>query len=146
MPNRHRQPLVLAAAAFTLAGGAAHLREWLDSYRDVPADAPGAFVVRIGFPASAAAALVIAVALVATIWVARRFAPYVVGAAIAFNAASLGTLIATRTGSVLGWTEPVWTPGADQIRALEIGALVVLAASVLVARVARPVPVPVTSH
>lgn len=29
-----------------------------------------------------------------------------------------------------GWAEPVWTVGADQIRAVEIGALVSLAAVV----------------
>jgi hypothetical protein len=138
VPTRHRQPLVLVAAAFTLAGGFVHLREWVDGYRDVPADAPGAFVVRFGFPVNAGVAAALTVALLATLWVGRRLAPYVVGAAIAFNAASLATLIATRTGTVLGWTEPVWTPGADQIRAVEIGALVALAASALVNRAARP--------
>lgn len=94
--------------------------------------------MRVGFPVTAGMALALAVGLVATMWVARRFAPHVAGAAIAFNVVSLGTLIATRTGSVFGWTEPVWTPAADQIRAVEVGALVALAASVLVGRAARP--------
>lgn len=146
--ERHRQPLVLAAALFTLAGGYLHLQEWLDGYRNVPADAPGAYVVRIGFPVSAGTALALAVALVATLWVGRRLSPYVMGAAAVFNAVSLGILIATRTGSVLGWTEPVWTPGADQIRAVEVGALLALAATALITTAARrtyPRPLPVRS-
>ncbi len=137
--TRHRVPLVLAAAAFIAAGGYVHLREWLDTYRHVPSDAAGSFVVRIGFPVNAAISLLVAVALVATLFVARRFSHYVVAGAVSFQVASLGILVATRTGSVLGWTEPIWTPGADQTRAVEIGALVALAASAMIGLTARRV-------
>ncbi|MEY2403444.1 MAG: hypothetical protein QOD38_995, partial [Acidimicrobiaceae bacterium] len=47
-------------------------------------------------------------------------------------AASLGSLILSRTGSVLGWKEPVWTDGANQARAVEIVALVALAGVIAV--------------
>jgi hypothetical protein len=122
---------------FTAAGGYVHLREWLDTYRAVPADAPGAAVVRVGFPLNAAASFLVAVALLATLVVATRFSRHVVVAAIVLQVGSLGMLIATRTGSVLGWTEPVWTRAANQSRAVEIGALVVLLAAIALTTLAR---------
>ncbi len=140
--SRHRQPVTLAAAAFVLAGGYVHLREWLDGYRDVPADAPGAFVVRIGFPVNAALSVVVAGALVVTLFVATRHASKVVAAAALFQAGSLAVLIGTRVGSVLGWMEPTWTPGANQSRALEIGALLALGATLAVGGVVRRLPQP----
>lgn len=121
-------PLVVAAALFVAAGGFVHLREWLDTYRHVPADVPGAFLVRVGFPLDTAVSAGVAGALLAGAFGLRRPAPWFVLAAAAFQAASLAVLVATRTGSVLGWAEPVWTAGADQSRAVEIGALVSLAA------------------
>lgn len=128
--RRTTTPLVLAAAMFVGAGGFAHLREWLDTYRDVPADAPGAAVVRVGFPINAGLSVLLVAALVLTVFRFRRFQPYVLVGAILFQAGSLATLILSRTGSLFGWAEPVWTVGADQIRAVEIGALVSLAAVV----------------
>jgi hypothetical protein len=139
--TRHRGPLVIAAAAFVAAGGYVHAREWLDGYRDVPAAAPGAFLVRVGFPLNAAMSLLVAVTLVATLFVARRRAPVVVAGAMAFQAVSLAVLIGTRVGSVLGWTEPVWTRGADQARAVGIGAIVALVGVVAVSAAARRMPV-----
>lgn len=136
---RHRAPLVLAAAAFIAAGGYVHAREWLDTYRNVPADAAGAVVVRVGFPLNAGMSLLLAGALVVTLFFGRRFAPWVTVAALVFQATSLAVLIGTRVGSVLGWAEPIWTVGADQTRAAEIGALVALAASLLLPVMARPV-------
>lgn len=132
LATRYRRPLVLAAAAFVAAGGYVHLREWLDGYRDVPADASGAFVVRVGFPLNAAMSLLVAAGLVATLFVARRFGPLVVAAAIALQTTSLAVRIGTRVGSVLGWTEPVWTRGADQARAVGLGAIVALLAAMAV--------------
>jgi hypothetical protein len=131
-PSRYTAPLLLAAAAFVAAGGFVHLREWLDTYRQVPAGAAGAAVVRIGFPINTATSLVIAVALVVTAVRRTRFQTHVVAAAMLFEAASLTALILTRTGTLLGWTEPVWTLGADRTRAVEIGALISLAAVVAV--------------
>ena len=128
---------MLIAAAFVAAGGYVHLREWLDTYRAVPAEAAGSFVVRIGFPVNVVISALVAVALVVTLFVAKRLAPLVAAAAVAFQAGSLAVLIGTRVGSVLGWAEPVWTPGADQTRAVEIGALVALMASLAVGLTAR---------
>ncbi len=130
--RRPTTPLVVAAAAFVGAGGFIHLRDWLDIYRRVPASAPGAAVVRVGFPINAGLSLLLAVALVVTMFAFRRFAPLVVGASVVFEAGSLGVLILSRTGNVAGWMEPVWTDGANQTRAVEIGAMAALAAVVAV--------------
>jgi hypothetical protein len=125
--------MLLAAASFVAAGGFVHLREWLDTYREVPASAAGAAVVRVGFPLNAAASAVVAGALVFCAMRRTRFAPHIVAAAIVLQAGSLAALVLTRTSSLLGWAEPVWTLGADQTRAVEIGALISLAAAVAVA-------------
>ena len=138
--------MLLAAAAFSTAGGYIHLREWLDSYRGVPASSPGGWVVRIGFPVNAAASLLLAIALLLVATGLPRLVVPALVASIGFQAGSLGVLIATRTGSVFGWSEPVWTHGADQTRAVEIGALLALAAAgalFTATRTSRPVPVPV---
>jgi hypothetical protein len=126
--TRSTRPMVAIAALFVLAGGYIHLREWLDTYRHVPGDVDGSFVVRLGFPLNAAASVVLALVLVAAMVRWHRLLPLAIAAAAAFEAASLATLILSRTGSVLGWAEPVWTDGAEQTRAVEIGALLVLAA------------------
>jgi hypothetical protein len=117
---------MLGAALFVAAGGFIHLREWLATYRHVPASAPGSALVRVGFPLNAAASAALAVALViCALWL-HRLIRLVVAAAVLFEAGSLATLILSRTGSVLGWMEPIWTRGANQTRAVELGALVSL--------------------
>jgi hypothetical protein len=136
---RDTRPMVAIAAAFVLAGGYVHLREWLDTYRHVPSGVDGSFVVKLGFPVDAVISVVLAIALVASVVRWPRRAPIAVAAAIGFEAASLATLILTRTGSVLGWAEPIWTDGAEQTRAVEIGALLTLAVvAVLLAAARRP--------
>jgi hypothetical protein len=127
MRDRLMALLIVTAAAFVAAGGFIHLREWLDTYRNVPASVPGAAVVRVGFPVNAAVSLVVAIALLATLWRWTSQMTVVALSAFAFEAASLASLILSRTGSVLGWKEPVWTDGANQARAVEIIALVALA-------------------
>jgi hypothetical protein len=121
--------MLLLAAAFVAAGGAVHLREWLDIYRHVPASLPGAAVVRIGFPLNALGSLLFAGALVAAVFTTRRIALAIGAANVGFQAASLGALISSRTGTVFGWMETGWSRGASQTRAVEIGALVVLGAA-----------------
>lgn len=128
--RRPTTPLVLAIAAFVAAGGYIHLREWLDTYRSIPSSVPGSAVVRLGFPVNAAisfllAALLVAVALRASR--TNRATNVVLGATALFQIGSLASLILSRTDSVFGWSEAVWTRGADQSRAVEIGALVILA-------------------
>ncbi|MGQ0617758.1 MAG: hypothetical protein ACT4PW_12340 [Acidimicrobiia bacterium] len=138
--RRSANPLVLASAGFVLASGLIHLREWLDTYRFVPTEAPGSFVVRLGFPLHTATAVVITAALVATLFKRfSRFTPLVLLAAIGFQATSLAVLILTRTGTVLGWTEPVWTSAANETRIVEIGALVLLALVVVARTGSEPV-------
>lgn len=125
--------MLAAAALFVAAGGFVHLREWLDIYRHVPADAAGSAVVRLGFPVNVAISLLVAVALVICGIRRSRFTPHVVVAAAVFQIGSLGALIATRTGSLLGWAEPSWTAGANQSLAVEVGALVALTAVAIIA-------------
>ncbi|MDX6660916.1 MAG: hypothetical protein QOJ55_1738 [Solirubrobacteraceae bacterium] len=136
--RRLTTPITLVAAALTVAGGAIHLREWLHTYRHVPSAVPGSFVVKVGFPINAVTSVVIAVALVyAGVW-ARHLLPFALAAAAGFEAASLASLILSRVGDVLGWRETAWTPGAEQTRAVEIGALVAIAlVALLLVRIRR---------
>lgn len=134
--SRLRDPLtsVLAlAAVFVAAGGYVHLREWLDVYRHYPADLSGVEVVRVGFVINAGASAVLAIALLAAAFLGRRAVLGIVAAAALFQAASLAALIQSRRGTVLGWMEVGWSRGAAQTRAVEIGALLVLAAAATLA-------------
>jgi hypothetical protein len=120
-------PMVAVSAMFVAAGGLIHFLEWLDIYRHVPSSAPGAAVVRVGFPINAAASLLVVVALVLAFRRASRLTLAVILGALAIQAASLAALITTRVGSLFGWAEPAWTSGAEQTRAVEIAAIVALA-------------------
>ena len=131
-------PMLGAAAVFVAAGGFIHLREWFALYRHVPADAPGAAVVRLGFPVNAVVSFALAAALAYLIVRRSPRSRYVVGAAFVVQAASLAALIVTRTGSLLGWSEPVWTRAADQTRAVEVGALLALCGVAIVGRFTAP--------
>ena len=139
--NRLARPMLLAAAAFTAAGGYVHLTEWLDTYRDVPSAAPGSWLVRIGFPVNAGVSLVAAVALVVAATRRPKLAAPAIVATFLCQAASLAFLIGSRTGSVLGWTEPIWTEGAERSRALEIAAMAALLVAVVIRPARRPTPV-----
>lgn len=127
-PVRLTAPMFVTAAMFVAAGGYVHLRDWLNLYRHLPADSAGAAVVRVGFPINAALSLVLASALVVCALRMSRLAPLVGIAAALFQVGSLAMLIATRTGTVVGWTEPTWTGGPSVSRAVEIGALLSLSA------------------
>jgi hypothetical protein len=121
-------PLILSGL-FVAAGGFVHLREWLDTYRHVPASLPGAEVVRVGFVLNAVVSAVLLVALLAALFVGRRAVAVVLASAALFEAGSLATLVQTRRGTVFGWMERGWTLGASQTGAVEIGALCMLAAA-----------------
>ena len=121
--------MTFVAAAFALAGGWVHLREWLDGYRDVPASAPGSAVVRLGFPVSAALAVLLTLALLASLRASRRLRWSVLGAAAVFEVASLVAVVLTRQGTLFGWTEPQWTLGAEQTALAAAGSLVGLVAT-----------------
>ncbi len=132
--------MLFASAAYVVAGGYIHVSEWLAQYRFVPTSAPGAALVRIGFPVNAALSVVLAVVLVAAaVRLPRLVVPAVVGT-MAFQAASLVFVIGSRIGTVLGWSEPAWTMAAEQTRAVEIGALLTLATAVVVHLSARSCP------
>lgn len=129
--RRSRALVVLlagVAAMFVAAGGYVHLREWLDVYRDVPSALPGAAVVKVGFPANVATSALAVVAILAVaIRRMRRWVLPVGAAVLAFQVGSLVVLVLTRTGSVLGWSEPTWTDAAEVTRAVEVAAIVALA-------------------
>src|SRR5205085_8286535 len=120
-------PALLALAAlYVVAGGYSHLNQWLDGYRNIPAAVPGWWVVRIGFPVSAGTSLIVAAALITAAARASLRLPALVIAA-GFELSSLGVLLATRMGSVFGWSEHGWTAGARQTFALELGAMATIA-------------------
>ena len=50
------------------------------------------------------------------------------GGALVFQAGSIAALVISREGSLFGWMEPTYTPGAEQALAVEIGAAVCLVA------------------
>jgi hypothetical protein len=127
--NRPRAPLLLLGSVFVAAGGLVHLREWSETYRHVPLSLPGAQVVRVGFLVNTGASAVLVVALVFAVLAGRRHAAIVVAVAALAETASLATLIQSRRGSVLGWMERGWSPGATESLAVEIGALVMLSAA-----------------
>lgn len=128
------RPLVLAATLYTLLGGYVHIHEWLKGYRNIPASVPGSWLVRLGFPLNAAASVLLAGALVLVAWRLPKFVVPALLANIGFHVSSLAVLIGTRVGSVFGWAEPSWTPGANQARAVEIGALLLSGLAVVVTR------------
>lgn len=111
---------------FVAAGGFVHARDWLGIYRLVPADLAGAAVVRVGFPINVGISALLVVVLMACAVSRSRFTPLVAAGGFLFQAGSLASLILSRTGSLFGWQEPAWTLGADQSRAVEIGALIAL--------------------
>ena len=139
-------PLMISSALFVAAGGFVHFREWFDTYRHLPGSVAGVAVVRVGFPIEGFVSAVVVGALVYCIARRSRFTPLVIAGAIVFEAAALATLIATRTGNVFGWSEHVWTLGANESRAVEIGALVALVAVAAVGALTWRPPVPAPSR
>lgn len=120
-------------AMFVLAGGGVHLREWLTTYRTVPADVPGAVVVRSGFLVNVAVSAVVAalVLVAAAVRMRRRsrwWLPVVVGA-IVFEAANVVALILSRNGGFGGWSEEGWGSGATAALTVELTAVLLLGLS-----------------
>lgn len=140
--RRVTTPLILIAALFVLAGGYVHLREWLDIYRALPSIVPGRDVVRIGFPINAGLSIALAFALVLTTVRLRRLAPVVLVGAILFEAGSLAAVVISRNTTLFGWMESVWTLGANQSVALEIGAIVNLVLVLALGTIRRRAPHP----
>lgn len=123
-------PMLLAGAVFTAGGGYVHLHAWLDGYRYVPAATPGSWLVRVGFPVAAGISVLLAAVLLAAVPGSRsRLVAVAVAAGAAFNAGALALVVATRSTTVFGWTEPIWDNAASQSRAVEVGALLVLGAA-----------------
>ena len=136
-PPFYARLLLAAAAVFVAAGGFVHAREWLETYRNVPAEVAGSAVVRIGFPINVVISLLVVAALGWCALKRSRFTLHVAAAAAVFQLGSLAALVVSHRGSLFGWTEPTWTLGAQQTLAVEIGALVSLAGFALIALLER---------
>lgn len=138
---RLARPLLGLAALFVLAGGWVHLRDWAELYRKLPNQIPGVWVVKEGFLANVVASLVFAAAIAFVALRQTKRTNLVLAAVAGFQLSSLAVLILSRTGSVAGWNESTWTLGANQARAVEIGALLCLAAAAVVLHGRRMTPV-----
>lgn len=111
---------------------------WNSDYRDLPKEVPGAWVVRDGFPISAAVSVVMAVALTVTAFgmlsALRRF---VIPLALALEAGSLAALVLSRSSSIFSWSEKGWDSNAEQILVVEIVAVVLLVAAAVLPTLLR---------
>jgi hypothetical protein len=134
---------MIITAVPLITGGALHLRDWLRTYRGVPWEVPGAWVVRVGFPVNAAVSVAFAVVLVVAAARSWSVARWVVAGAIGFQASSIAALALSRGSGVFGWVEPGWTVEARQILTLEIATIIGLALTYVAylssARATRPV-------
>ncbi|MGI8686622.1 MAG: hypothetical protein ACR2MO_16290 [Acidimicrobiales bacterium] len=111
----------LCAVTFLVVGGLVHLQLWRTGYRGIP-KVGDAFLVSIGL------AFVLALAvLVRNDWRLNL-------AGILFATGSLGAIVMSRTVGILGFTERAWTDRAVQATTAEIGAIVALAAVLLLTR------------
>jgi hypothetical protein len=133
-----RRPLLALTAVYTFGTAAVHLREWSDTYRDIPHAVPGSAVVRVGFPINAGVALALAVGLLVTAVKASGLGRWVQAATALFLVTSLAALVLSRTGSLFGWMEHGWSTGAKETAAVEVAALLCLALTMFVDRVRQP--------
>lgn len=142
--RRLARPLMFLAAALVGAGGFIHLREWLDVYRFVPSEFPGAFVVTVGFPVNVAVSAIAVAALAFTALKARFRGPVLIAVGL-FQLGSLAVLIGSHTGGVLGWMEPGWSGAPMQTLVVEIAALVALVGAAVTTFAGPQQPVAETS-
>lgn len=115
-----RTALDVLTAALVLAGGVIHFMIWRSTYRHVPSQVPGVWVVKTGFPLDAAVSVVVAIAIVV---IARRL-PLLLLAIAVFQAVDIGFLVLSREASIFGWKEAGWNSDAKKVIVVEILALV----------------------
>ena len=121
-----RTILRLVGALAVLAGGLLHFKVWNDVYKEIPSgQAPGLWVVKIGFPVQAAASVLLAVLMIFV----RR--PIVWAAAVLLDIGSVLALVLSRKASLFGWKEIGWGGDVRLILISEVAAVVVI--SVLLA-------------
>ncbi|MDQ3931435.1 MAG: hypothetical protein M3252_01150, partial [Actinomycetota bacterium] len=101
-------PFLTISALLMAGGGALHLGDWIRTYRALPWQVHGAWVVRVGLPVNAAISFLLAALLVVVATRRPRLRLYAIAGAIALEFASLLALVLSRYGGVLGWTEPGW--------------------------------------
>ncbi|HEY4376370.1 MAG TPA: hypothetical protein VGM93_04400 [Acidimicrobiales bacterium] len=124
------KPMVtrFVAAILVLLGGILHLQLWNKTYRDTPSIAPGAWVVRDGFPVNATASIILAAALVASAAGLLALAPRLIGfLALVLEGASIAALTLSRsTKGIFRWHETGWDTDAKRIIFVEVAAAIVL--------------------
>lgn len=131
-------PTVLAVL-FALANAVVHLREWLQTYLELPDQIPGVWVVKIGFPVQIVLAVVLAGALVFALWRRPRLLWPVAVANVLFELGSIGALLVSRYASLFGWTERTWSGGPTQALVVEIAAALAAVGVIVTSRSAlRP--------
>jgi hypothetical protein len=117
-----RSILRLVTAALVALNGLVHVDLWQDGYR---------FVDRVGplFLVNAALAGVLALAVLV------RPARWVLAGVVGFSVASIGALVLSRTGEgFLGFMERGWSAEARRALSVEVGAVAVAGAQLLVSR------------
>lgn len=111
----------LCAVAFVIIGGLVHLELWRSGYKAIPYVGK-AFLVNV-----ALAGLVGVAVLIRDDWRVHV-------AGVVFATGSLAALVLSRTVGFLGFTERAWTDRAVQATTAEIGAIVALAAIMMLTR------------
>ena len=117
------------AAVLVALGGLWHLQVWDKTYRHLPAQVPGVWVVQKGFPVNAAASIVVAALLLLT---ASGLLPRLRGpaalAALGLEVGSAIVLVLSRGPGIFHWREKGdWGSDPKRILVVEIAAVVVLA-------------------
>ncbi|MCU1353881.1 MAG: hypothetical protein JWM05_3090 [Acidimicrobiales bacterium] len=118
---------VLAAVA-VLLGGIWHYQIWDKTYRGLPDQIPGVWVVKQGFPINAASSVLLAALLVATAaGVLSRLRMVVALGALALEASSIVVLVLTRGRGFFRWQEKGdWGHDPKRVLAVESIAVVLL--------------------
>lgn len=115
-----RTALDALTAALVLAAGVIHFLIWRSTYRHIPSQVPGVWVVKTGFPIDAAVSIVVVIAIIVLV---RRL-PLLLLAVAAFQAVDIAFLVLSREASIFGWKESGWNSDAKQVIVVEILAFV----------------------
>lgn len=124
------KPIVtrFVAAVLVLLGGILHLQLWNKTYRNLPSQYPGAWVVKDGFPVNGVLSILLAAALVITASGLLDLAPRLIGfLALLLEAGSIAALALSRSShGIFSWRESGWNTDAKRVIFVELAAVLVL--------------------
>ncbi len=112
------------ACLAVLAAGLLHLQIWNSTYRlssDLPSSIPGAWVVKVGFPAHAAVSVILVVLLLFV----RRQILWI--GAVLVELGSIGALVVSHQWSLFGWQDHLWDTKSKEVVVVEVIAVIALA-------------------